>query len=91
MEDVTSELRDALEGMVYQFAYESDNPPRIHTGGLSALEYAFDILGWPDPKPMPERQCQYRGCHKTAHCGTSTRAGYERVCGEHFRILTKDG
>ena len=83
------ELQDALEGMVLQFAYPSDNPPRISTGGLSALEYAFKVLGWPDPKLTPEYCCQYGRCKRVATCGTPTKKGYKRVCGEHFRKLNK--
>jgi len=44
-------LREALEDMVYQFAYSrtQDGEVIISTGGLSALEDAFETLGWPDP------------------------------------------
>lgn len=89
MDKEKDELKKALEDMVFQFAYEFDNPPRIGTGGLSALEHAFNVLGWPDPKPVPERQCQYgKGkCQTTATCGTPTKKGYKRVCGKHFRLL----
>lgn len=83
------ELQDALEDMVLQFAYPFDNPPRIGTGGLGALEHAFRVLGWSDPKPLPERKCQYGRCGKTATCVTPTKKGYKRVCGEHFRRLNK--
>lgn len=44
-------MRDALESMVYQFGYEAvkRGRPAIMTGGLSALEEAFEALGWDDP------------------------------------------
>jgi len=47
-------LRAVLVDMVGQFAYSSTHRGKavIHTGGLSALESAFDALGWPDPKPV---------------------------------------
>jgi len=41
-------LRDALEDMCHQFGYEVGQTG-ITTGGLSALEHAFDVLGWDDP------------------------------------------
>jgi hypothetical protein len=83
------EFRDALEDMVDQFAYPLDDPPRITTGGLSALEHAFDVLGYPDPKEMPERKCQYENCNKTATSGIPTRHGYKRVCLEHLIVKNK--
>jgi len=83
-------LREALEGMVLQFAYDSDGtPPTIHTGGLSALEGAFAALGWPDPKPAPERQCDEPGCPGVATCGWPSAAGYRRTCGAHWREQAK--
>jgi len=45
------ELREALIDMVSQFAYRGTYEGRenLHTGGLSALESAFDALGLSDP------------------------------------------
>jgi len=40
--------------MVGQFAYETGKPREIATYGLSALEHAFDVLGWDDPYTYPE-------------------------------------
>ena len=60
----------------------------ISTGGLSTLERAFDILGWNDPHPVPECECEVPGCHEYANCGTPTKDGYKRVCGKHFAELT---
>jgi hypothetical protein len=82
-------LRNALIDMVDQFAYPLDNPPRITTGGLSALEHAFDVLGYSDPLEVPERKCQYENCNRTATCGTPSPKGYKRVCGEHFRKINE--
>ena len=79
--------KKALEDMVDQFAYVLDDPPRITTGGLSSLEYAFDALGYPDPKEIPERKCQFENCNKTATCGTPTKYGYKRVCLKHFNEI----
>jgi hypothetical protein len=81
------QYKDALIDMVNQFAYSLEDPPRITAGGLSALENAFSVLGYPDPKEMPERKCQYGDCTKTATCGTPTKNGYKRVCLKHFDEL----
>jgi len=45
------ELKEALIDMVNQFAYRGTYEGRenLHTGGLSALESAFDALGISDP------------------------------------------
>jgi len=45
------ELRELLVDMVNQFAYRGTYEGRenLHTGGLSALESAFDALGISDP------------------------------------------
>lgn len=44
-------LREALVGMVLQFAHrgQCDGYTVLGTGGLSALERAFAALGWDDP------------------------------------------
>ena len=39
---VILELENALYDMVNQFAFDSED--RLYTGGLSALENAFDVL-----------------------------------------------
>ena len=82
-------LSDALNDMCWQFAYDSDGPS-LCTGGLSALEGAFDAMGWDDPYPIPESACDELGCTKRATCGTPTLDGYKRLCGEHFRTRVKD-
>ena len=77
-------LKDALEGMVTQFAYWSDSAGGYHTGGLSALEQAFDVLGWDDPHPAPEAQCDEPGCTKQIEAGWPSPDGYRRTCSEHY-------
>ncbi len=79
-----NKYKEALEDMVNQFAFSLDDPPRLTTGGLSALEHAFQVLGYPDPKEVPEQRCQHGNCNKTATCGTPTKKGYKRVCGKHY-------
>lgn len=84
-----SELKEFAEDVVYQFGYHCNCNGRLHltAGGLSTLESAFAILGWPDPKPYPEGECEWDGCHEYAGCGTPTPAGYKRLCGKHFAII----
>ena len=80
--------REIIEGLVWQFGdrFSKRGVPYLGSGFLSAMEDAFDFLGWPDPKPCPEGACQVPGCGEWATCGTPTRdGGYIRCCGEHFR------
>ncbi len=53
-----SQWKDALEDMVEQFAYSGTDhgKPCLSTGGLSALEHAFGVLGWDDPHVVEEAQ-----------------------------------
>ena len=82
-------LESALEDMCYQFAY-NNNKGEIHTGGLSALENAFAVLGWTDPQPLPkEMLCDEPKCKKRATCGIPTASGYKRLCGEHYQKAEK--
>ena len=80
-----------LEDMVHQFAPTTIREGKLYlwTGGYSALEDAFAVLGWPDPREIPERECDMDGCINEANCGTPTPDGYKNVCGDHFRELTK--
>lgn len=81
-------LHDALEDMVWQFGHRSHNAERkwICTGGLSTLEHAFEVLGWPDPKYVEDGDCAYDGCHAWPTCGIPTDKGYQRLCGKHYQI-----
>jgi hypothetical protein len=81
--------REVIESLCGQFAMPLDNPPRITTAGYSDLKAAFMFLGWSDPHPIPERGCQWKGCKKTATCGTPYKKGYLRVCGDHFSRINK--
>ena len=84
-----SDMREFAEDVVCQFGYYCQNGGRLHIthGGLSTLEWAFDILGWENPHPVPEFECEIDGCHEHATCGTPTDDGYKRVCGRHFAKL----
>lgn len=80
--------KEALEDMVWQFAYRSDGkgkkPPVLFTGGLSALEHAFDVLQWPDPKPCPDASCDIKGCQKWPQAGVPFPNGdYLSLCSDH--------
>lgn len=72
------ELREALEGMCRQFAFWSKGS--LWHGGLSALEEAFDVLGWGDLHPCPDMQCDEPGCTEQATCGVPTPEGYRHMC-----------
>ena len=86
------EIKEFAEDVAYQFGYyfPIKDILYISTGGLSTLERAFRILGWNDPHPVPECECEFPGCHKHATCGTPTKDGYKRVCGKHFAELTRE-
>lgn len=85
------ELRETIEDLVRQFAYETvhDGVPSLSNGGLSTLEGAFAVLGWQSPHPCPEAACEAPGCSEWATCGTPTPDGYRRLCGTHYREVTR--
>ena len=88
-----ADMRDFAKDVAYQFGYYCHNGGRLHIthGGLSTLEWAFDILGWENPHPVPECECEIEGCHEHATGGTPTADGYKRVCGKHFAKMDGDG
>lgn len=85
------EVRDTLKGfaedVARQFGYHGTTPdgrPAYTTGGLSVLEWAWSLLGWPDPKPAPECECQEEDCHEWANGGRPTPDGYKWLCSRHY-------
>ena len=86
------EIKGFAEDVAYQFGYyfPIKDILYISTGGLSTLERACDILGWNDPHPVPECECEVPGCHEHANCGTPTKDGYKRLCGKHFAELARE-
>ena len=84
-----SDLKEFAEDVLYQFGYKINCNGGLHitAGGLSTLEWAFSILGWEDPYPFPEGECEWDGCHEYATCGTPTQDGYKRVCGKHYAYI----
>jgi hypothetical protein len=85
-------MKEFAKDVVYQFGYYCQNGGRLHIthGGLSTLEWAFDILGWENPHPVPEYECEIDGCHEHATCGANTIDGYKRMCGKHCRERRTD-
>jgi hypothetical protein len=80
------DLLECIEMLVSQFAYCCDGPtgPMYTTAKLGALDFAFEILGWEDPHPCPEKKCEFKDCTQRATCGIPTPDGYKRVCSDHF-------
>jgi hypothetical protein len=77
-------LRDTVRNLIIQFG-SYNNKGGIGTSGLSALEDAFDALGWDDPHEIPEMTCDEPGCKKHITCGWPSPIGYRRTCGDHYR------
>jgi hypothetical protein len=85
-----AELQDGLESMVCQFAYWSEGVGGYTTGGLSALEEAFEVLGWEDPHPAPDARCDEPGCMKQPTCGTPKYQGVGAADGGEYRWTCLD-
>lgn len=86
-EAVMDDMREFARDVAIQFGYYCKHKGRLHIyhGGLSTLEWAFNILGWEEPHPVPECECEIEGCYEHATCGTPTDDGYKFVCHKHFR------
>ena len=91
MSDAINKYRQALENMVFQFGHRGvkKGKPMIGSGCLSALEEAFEALGWDDPHFLPEEgyTCEVVGCMEADTCGTSwgNNKLYLRLCSKHSR------
>ena len=87
------DMREFAKDVAYQFGYYCQNGGRLHIthGGLYTLEWAFDILGWENPHPVPECECEIDGCHEHATCGAHTADGYKWMCSKHCRERRSDG
>ena len=82
--------KEALEEMVWQFAYRGtkNSKPILCTGGLSALETAFDVLDWDDPQyfnDMDGSICDVKSCAEwvVAQGGMWAESGYWCLCRHH--------
>ena len=76
MEDQLNAIQEALEDMVWQFAYRGTRGRSVYlgTGGLSAFEGAFMALGWEDPYRCGiENACEVFGCFEWHVAGTPWR------------------
>lgn len=85
--EVRDTLKEFAEDVARQFGYRGTTPDgraAYTAGGLSTLEWAWSLLGWPDPKPAPECECQEEGCHEWANGGRPTPDGYKRLCSRHY-------
>ncbi len=97
--DQHSVYRDALEDMTWQFAHRCDDGKRrwLTTGGLSALEHAFETLGWDDPHYTEDAGCEIAGCAAFSTCvGAYPRSlaaenvkpremiGFGHLCSPHY-------
>lgn len=86
-----ADMKEFAQDVAYQFGCYCEGGEQLCLShmGLSTLEWAFDILGWENFHPIPECECEIDGCHRHATCGTPTADGYKRLCGGHFREVTK--
>ena len=83
--DEREELIGIIEGLCYQFAFDSDDG-KLLTGGLSTLEDAFYALGWKDPHQLPdELVCDEPLCKARGSCGWNDHTGRRRLtCHKHI-------
>ena len=86
----------ALEGMAWQFAHRGTKNGKsvMHTGGLSALEHAFRVLGWDDPRYFDDIDgaiCDTWGCAEwvEAQGGMWAETGYWCLCRIHSDAFRK--
>src|SRR5262245_14954265 len=77
--------------MVWQFGYQGVLGGRLilHTGGLGALEFAFAVLGWPDPYPVDDTSgCALADCSAWGTAVTTWPGDQSglmlRLCSEHY-------
>lgn len=87
MSDDRETLVEFAQDVIIQFGnyVEHDDGLYVSSGGLSTLEWAFQLAGWDDPHPVPEYSCERDGCHAHATIGMMTDDGYMRLCGVHGR------
>jgi len=78
-----AKLKEALKSMVYQYAGWSRGG--LMTNGMSALEEAFEALGWKEPHKVEAMTCDEPGCDKQVSCGWPSKDGYRNTCGKHWR------
>ncbi len=75
-------LQECVADLVNQFAYWGNGG--FTTGGLSALEDAFKLLGYGDFIPAPDQCCDEPGCKAHGSMGWPTKeGGYRVTCWAH--------
>ncbi len=85
--ELLARAMETIEGLVVQYAPWDHGVGGFQTGGLSALQDAFDALGWDDPHPYPAGRCEEPGCMRQRSCGMPAPDGYRWLCGEHYRLV----
>ena len=96
LEARVAELTDALEDVVWQYAGRIVKGRRrhIHDNALSAMEHAFDVLGYTRPLHDVHKiteGCDIRRCPEWDVAGWHNGDGrYVRVCRKHFSALRPD-
>jgi hypothetical protein len=83
-----NKIKEALHDMVWQFAYRDtkNDKPMLWTGGLSALEGAFEALGWSNPHFVDEvMECDIEGCHNWYSPQIHWDGMYVLICDLHAR------
>lgn len=78
-------LRDCVEELARQFGGWHSGKGGYTTNGLSALEFAFEVLGWDDPHIDKKSRCDEPGCKKQINCGWNDSKGKRRrTCSQHY-------
>lgn len=90
---MSNKYKESLEDMLGQFAYHvtKDGKPCFTTGGLSALEFAFDVMGWDDPHYVDESNtCDVEGCFEWYSAQLHWDGMYCLICSEHAHQIFKN-
>lgn len=83
--------REELQGLVWQFGHRTvfDGRLAITPGGLSALESAFEALGWDEQHFVgDEHACEIDGCQRWPVMGSKWDGLYMALCSEHGSMMT---
>jgi hypothetical protein len=91
MSEEIKDYKEAIESLIYQFGYRGvkGGKPCIGTGGLSALEFAFSVIGWDDPHFVQEEgnTCEIDGCMEEPSSGQRWDDLYLSLCYKHSSML----
>ncbi len=81
-----ADLREALEGVLWQVGCRTSTKGAAYLSScsLSALEYGFEVLGWPDPMRVPvENACDVVGCFEWPGDQGPWDGLYVCICSKH--------